>query len=83
MLTNGDQIHGRYAGGSSDTVRFVDERGNEHRFRINEIQSMIFNNQPPPESSAYRSNEPPPPPGAEPGYTTTRMTGPDSGVNPQ
>src|SRR5690242_18193963 len=62
VLTNGDQIHGRYAGGSSDTVRFVDERGNEHRFRIDEIQSMIFNSQPPPESSANRSNEPPPEP---------------------
>jgi hypothetical protein len=44
LVMNGGQIlHGRYDGGNADTVFFIDEHGNRHRFNISEIQNLMFN----------------------------------------
>ena len=57
ILNGGTQIHGRYDGGKADTISFIDEHGNRHKFNISEIQSLIFNPAPPP-PSAFGSNGP-------------------------
>lgn len=47
LVMNGGQIlHGRYDGGNADTVFFIDEHGNRHRFNISEIQNLMFNGAP-------------------------------------
>jgi hypothetical protein len=48
LVMNGGQIlHGRYDGGNADTVFFIDDHGNRHRFNISEIQNLMFNGAPP------------------------------------
>jgi hypothetical protein len=64
VLNDGTRIQGRYDGGSSDKVSFIDEGGNSHRFNISDIQAVIFNHAQqdtfPPSGHAY-NNYPPPP----------------------
>ena len=48
VLTSGTQLEGRYDGGKPDTVYFIDEQGNRHKFSTYEIQSLTFNSPPPP-----------------------------------
>ncbi len=43
ILNSGTRIPGRYDGGNADTVSFIDEHGNRHKFTIDEIQSLVFN----------------------------------------
>jgi hypothetical protein len=43
ILNSGVQIPGRYEGGNADTVTFLDEHGDRHKFKIAEIQSVVFN----------------------------------------
>jgi hypothetical protein len=67
ILNNGTQIQGRYDGGNSDHIAFIDQQGNTHRFNIAEIQNLIFNNgqppaPPPPPPAAYNNYPPPPAP---------------------
>lgn len=55
VLNGGTQLHGRYDGGNADTILFIDEHGNRHKFNISEVQSLIFNPEPappPPTASA-------------------------------
>ena len=42
-LTNGVRLQGRYDGGNANTVTFIDDHGNRHKFNIKEIQSLVFN----------------------------------------
>lgn len=42
VLNNGQTLHGRYDGGGPDSINFIDERGNRHRFNIGEIQNLMF-----------------------------------------
>lgn len=68
LVMNGGQIfHGRYDGGSADTVFFIDEHGNRHRFNISEIQNLMFNGAPPgqvPTADRFApGTNPPMPPG--------------------
>ena len=51
ILNDGDQLHGRFQGGNSSSITFIDEHGNSHRFNLSEVQSLIFTGQqsgPPP-----------------------------------
>lgn len=50
VLNGGQVMNGRYDGGSADTVFFIDEHGNRHRFNISEVQDLRFNDQ-----NAYRN----------------------------
>ncbi len=59
VLNSGTRLEGRFDGGNADTIRFIDEHGNRHKFNISEIQSLILN----PESIA---NPDPHGSGAEP-----------------
>jgi hypothetical protein len=34
VLNNGTQIQGRYDGGNAQTVSFIDEEGNRHKFNM-------------------------------------------------
>lgn len=52
VLTSGTQLEGRYDGGKPDTVYFIDERGDRHKFHIYEIQSLTFSPPPPPPAPA-------------------------------
>lgn len=68
LIMNGGQIlHGRYDGGSADTVFFIDEHGNRHRFNISEIQNLMFNGGPsgdlPTADRFTAGTNPPPRPG--------------------
>ncbi len=71
ILNTGTQIEGRYDGGNSDTVNFIDEYGNRHKFKIDEIQSLIFNRPHATTSAAAMASppppRPPPPPSVDPG----------------
>lgn len=64
VLNDGTRIQGRYDGGSSDKVSFIDEGGNSHRFNTSDIQAVIFNHPEldtfPPSGNA-RNDYPPPP----------------------
>ena len=64
VLNDGTRIQGRYDGGSSDKVLFIDEGGNSHRFNTSDIQAVIFNHPQqdtfPPSGNAH-NNYPPPP----------------------
>jgi hypothetical protein len=64
VLNDGTRIQGRYDGGSSDKVSFIDEGGNSHRFNTSDIQAVLFNHAQqdtfPPSGHAY-NNYPPPP----------------------
>jgi hypothetical protein len=42
-LNSGTQIEGRYDGGNAETVWFLDEHANRHKFNVAEIQSLVFN----------------------------------------
>jgi hypothetical protein len=53
VLTTGVQIHGRYEGGNPDTVSFLDEHGDRHKFKIAEIQSIVFNGPTPTGPAAF------------------------------
>lgn len=48
VLNNGQILHGRYDGGNPNTVNFIDEHGDHHRFNITEVQNLLFQNSPPP-----------------------------------
>jgi hypothetical protein len=71
-LNSGTKIEGRYDGGNANTLNFIDQHGDRHKFNIVEIQSLIFT-EPPAQ---------PPAPGpsgfAERGYTDTDIQ-PDAG----
>ncbi|MCU1236913.1 MAG: hypothetical protein JWP63_4880 [Candidatus Solibacter sp.] len=43
VLNTGTRIQGRYDGGNAETVWFIDEHGNRHKFNISEIQTLVFN----------------------------------------
>jgi len=34
LLNSGTRIEGRYDGGKADTVYFIDEHGNRHKFKL-------------------------------------------------
>ncbi len=42
LLTTGTQLQGRYDGGDSNTVKFIDQQGGRHKFNISLIQSLVF-----------------------------------------
>jgi hypothetical protein len=52
-LNSGTRIEGRYDGGNADTLTFIDQHGDRHKFNIVEIQSLIFTQPPAPETSGY------------------------------
>jgi hypothetical protein len=76
ILTAGAQIHGRYEGGNADTVSFLDEHGDRHKFNSAEIQSVVFNGPLPPAPATYSSSGPggPEPTFAERGYADSDVT---------
>jgi hypothetical protein len=43
VLNNGNRINGRYEGGNSQTIRFVDERGNQREYGISDVQALMVN----------------------------------------
>jgi hypothetical protein len=45
VLNGGQVMQGRYDGGNADTIFFIDEHGNRHRFNISEVQDLRFNGQ--------------------------------------
>ena len=64
ILNDGSQIRGRYDGGNANNISFIDERGNTHRFNLNEIQSLIVSGPPPAPNTSYNNypnNGAPPP----------------------
>jgi hypothetical protein len=69
VLNSGTQLEGRYAGGNTDTVMFIDDHGNRHKFNISEIQSLFFKG-PPPEADGQAA-EATPTTFAERGYDDT------------
>jgi hypothetical protein len=65
LLTTGTQLQGRYTGGDANTIKFIDQQGNRHKFQISQIQSLVFSGPlptmtPSPASAAttYTSYEP-------------------------
>lgn len=48
VLNTGQTLHGRYDGGNSDTINFIDEHGNRHSFSLAEVRNLMFNPGPPP-----------------------------------
>jgi hypothetical protein len=68
VLNSGTQLEGRYVGGNADTVMFIDDHGNRHKFNISEIQSLLFNG-PPPETDGQAAEATPT--FAERGYDDT------------
>ncbi|HTB19435.1 MAG TPA: hypothetical protein VK708_15045 [Bryobacteraceae bacterium] len=57
LLTNGTQLQGRYAGGNAGTVEFLDQQGGRHKFKISQIQSLVFSGPlPPSEFGSYDPN---------------------------
>ena len=46
VLNNGNRIHGRYEGGTADTIRFQDDHGNRREFGISEVQMLMVNGTP-------------------------------------
>lgn len=78
-LTTGTRLEGRYDGGKADTVYFIDEHGNRHKFSIYEIQSLTFNPPVPPVTSSYA---PPPPPPEPPASSYASQALPASYVGP-
>ena len=73
ILNSGARIPGRYDGGKADTVYFIDEHGNRHKFNLDEIQSLVFNGTAPPTSEISERYTPDatPPPFEERGYADT------------
>jgi hypothetical protein len=41
-LTTGTQLQGRYVGGDSNTIKFMDQQGSRHKINISQIQSLVF-----------------------------------------
>jgi hypothetical protein len=41
-LTTGTQLQGRYVGGDSNTIKFIDQQGSRHKINISQIQSLVF-----------------------------------------
>ena len=67
-FANGTQWQGRYNGGNANTVVFIDQQGNKHKFDIAQIQSLVFTGPLPPGPvptaytySSYTPNAPAPP----------------------
>ncbi len=82
VLNGGTALHGRYDGGNADTVFFVDDHGNRHRFNISEIQNLMFNGpRAPGDATAEHfgpgAPPPPPPPGRPAEYA--EMDAPPAG----
>ena len=46
ILNGGQVLHGRYDGGNADSINFIDEHGDRHRFGIGEVQNLMFNQGP-------------------------------------
>lgn len=67
ILNSGVRIYGRYLGGNADTISFLDDHGNRHRFTIGEVQSVVLNGQTPVASDT--GYETPAPAFAERGYS--------------
>jgi hypothetical protein len=42
ILNSGTRLEGRYEGGNSETLTFIDQHANRHKFNIVDIQSLIF-----------------------------------------
>jgi len=59
VLNDGTQIRGRYDGGNANNVSLIDEHGNRHRFNINQIRSVMFNNPPGQQAFADRGYQDP------------------------
>ena len=58
VLNNGTQLAGRFDGGNADTIRFIDERGNLHKFNVSEIQSLTLNPRTAADSNQYKPSPP-------------------------
>lgn len=71
VLNSGTRLDGRYDGGKADTVYFIDEHGNRHKFNIAEIQSLTFNTPPIATASDGYVPEPAPAAFASRGYDDT------------
>ncbi len=67
VMNGGQVIHGRYDGGNSDTIIFIDDHGNRHRFNISEVQNLIFGGPGPASVPTADRLSPPPPPPPPPG----------------
>jgi hypothetical protein len=57
-LTTGAQVQGRYTGGDANTIKFLDQQGNRHKFPISQIQSLIFSGPLPPPAPVPTSYTP-------------------------
>jgi hypothetical protein len=53
VLNNGTQLEGRFDGGNADTIRFIDEHGNRHKFNVSEVQSLTLNPRTSADSNQY------------------------------
>jgi hypothetical protein len=74
ILNGGTRMPGRYDGGNADTVNFIDEHGNRHKFNISEIQTLVFRPGAGPDvgkSDRLAPGVVPPPVVAERGYADT------------
>ncbi len=60
LLTSGVQLQGRYAGGKSNKIEFIDQQGARHKFNISQIQSLVFSGPLPPANvpTTYTSYDP-------------------------
>ena len=54
MLNDGTQYRGHFAGGTQDTITFVDQNGYNHRFDVDQIQSITFPNRQAYDGRRYR-----------------------------
>lgn len=66
VLNGGQVMHGRYDGGTSDTINFVDDHGNRHRFYISEVQDLRFDTRGADRYQGAYQQEPPQGPPQEP-----------------
>ena len=82
LIMNGGQVfHGRYDGGNADTVFFIDEHGNRHRFNISEIQNLMFSPTPSGEFPTRDRFTPATNPPSRPSEYTDMDAPPDNGWN--
>jgi hypothetical protein len=66
-LNTGTQLQGRYVGGDSNTIKFIDQQGSRHKINISQIQSLVFSGPLPtaaaaPTAYSYTNYQAPPTP---------------------